>query len=491
MISRVLTLMLLTLVLASCGEKKSTVPVKLRILQSGITSGSIALNGGILIMGKSEDKLNSFRLGVGGSSTEISLDLVKGKWEFAAIGWVGGSGILTDSNKCAYTGFVDLTEAESVVNFNFTTARCAQSFNGRPFSDASFLSAIVPGEFLKFNPVLCYENTVATLTNMYCDVGTNSSNFSSFRIVYPGEIKGQVTGKLTSLISGCFTVLGGTYPSIPMTSVGSDSPLGFELEFFTNNTCGGAPVTYSFKGGAINNNSIPALHSFLPYSSDYTYFFMNPGPLHDARIPHSLSTLISVTSAFLGGGSYYVNSQSVTYTISTAHPESARQMCLTETTCTAGDWQPLANSGTFTLLAGDGIHTIKLFHRNIVGDVSLSPSTAVVNLTTVPMSVSSPTLSENPGIHIMLMWNTASVYDDLVSNTRLRLCDTSSCGIVYLDLSGGLLLSTGTFQIFPNMLNVTIPSGSLYIKMEITDIFGTTQFLTWPSPTLSATLIKP
>lgn len=490
MILRVLTLMLLTLVLVSCGEKKSTVPVKLKILQSGITSGAIALNGGILIMGKSEDKLNSFRLGVGSSSTEISLDLVKGKWEFAAIGWVGGSGILTDSNKCAYTGFVDLTEAESVVNFNFTTARCAQSFNGRAFSNAAFLSEAVPGEFFKFNPVLCYESTVANMNNTYCDVSANPSNLSSFRIVYPGEIKGQVTGKLTSLVSGCFTVMGGIYPSLPMTSLGSDSPLGFELQFFTNDVCGGAPVNYSFKGGAINNYSAPVTHSFLPYSSYYTYFFMNPGPLHDARVPNSLSTLMNITSAVLGGVNYYVNNQNVTYTISTPHPESARQMCLTETTCTAEDWRPLTNSGTFTLLAGDGAHTIKLFHRNVFGDVSVSPSTATVNLVTTNMSFSSLGFSENPGISVTPNWIGASVNDELVLNTRLRMCDTSACAVVYLDLIGGLVLSSGNVQIIPSMLIASIPTGALYIKMEITDIFGATQYLTW-TPTAVHGLVKP
>lgn len=489
MILRVFTLLLLSACLASCGSKNGTVPVKLKILQSGITSASISLDGGILIMGKSEDGANSFRLGVASSNTELSLDLVKGRWEFAAVGWLGGAGILSGTNTCAYTGFVDLKDNDSAVTFNFTKARCADTFNGRPFSE--YLNSSVSGQFLQFYPVPCYQATSANMNTTNCPTapspGSAPTNLLSYKIVYESEQKGQVAGSVAPLVSKCFEVFKAPYPYLPMTSTSTDSPLGFSIQLFTDSACAGIPLTYNFKGGALLNN-LPVVNQFTPYSTYYTYFFFNPGPLHDVRVPDSTTSSLTFPS-IVSNGNYYVNVLNPTFN-ALSHPESAREMCLTESTCTNADWTPLVSGGVFNLTAGDGTKIVKLFHRNMNGVVSVNPATFTIHLVTTPMVLSVPIYNSQAG-YLNLGWTSVSVNAELVASSRLRICDTSSCGITYFDQNNIPNISTGTIQIMGSALMATMPIGTYYAKLEVMDIFGNSTYLPWTAIVTTYELIKP
>lgn len=492
MILRLFTLLLLSICLASCGSKKGTVPVKLKILQSGITSGSVTLNGGILIMGKSEDGANSFRLGVPSSNNDLSLDLVKGRWEFAAVGWTGGDGILTGTNTCAYTGFVDLKDTDATVSFNFTQARCASAFNGRPFSE--HLHSSITGQFLKLFPVPCYKSTVADLNSTNCATSPSGSeiqsNLLSFKVVYEGEKKGQVVGLAAPLVSKCFGVFQGQYPYVPMTSTATDSPLGFSLQFFTDNACAGVPVSLSLRNGALLND-LPFPNVFTPDSNLYSYFFFRPGVIHDVRVPDSSTSGLSMTSQYVNSA-YYINSSSSTYNI-TSHPESATEMCLTESgACSNVDWLPLASGGVFNFTVGSGVKTVKLFHRNVNGIVSSTYAQFVMNVVLAPLALSTPIDDVQPS-YINLGWTLASpIGSDMILSSRLKICDTSACGTVYFDQMNVPNILTGTVQVIPSALISSIPTSSTcYAKLEVTDIFGMPMYLTWPALSVTSGLVKP
>lgn len=456
--------------------------MKLKILQSGIINGVATLDGGVLIMGKSEDGANSFRVGVANSNSDLTLDLAKGRWEFAAVGWVGGAGIMSGTNSCAYTGFVDLKDNDSAVTFNFTKARCATAFNGRAFSE--HLNSTVTGQFLQLYPVPCFQVTNANLDSAYCptspSVGDRPSNLASYKVIYEGEQKGQVIGSAAPLVSQCFETFGGVYPYLPMTSTSTDSPLGFSLQFFPDNTCAGVPVTYNFKNGALLNN-LPIPNTFTPYGNYYSYFFFNPGPAFDIRVPNSSIAVLNIPTAIFHNSNYYTNINTVNVSIS-SHPEAAFQMCLTETTCSSGDWVPLSASASYNLSGGDGAKIIKLYHRNMAGVSSSSYASYPVQLVTTSMQVNT---TATPVVSMLsdltLNWDPALLQDNLIVNTRLRICESNLCTTTYFDQPVPVP-SSGSILITPAQLMVTMPIGSTYYaKLEVTDIFGAPIYHYWPS----------
>lgn len=215
-----------------------------------------------------------------------------------------------------------------------------------------------------------------------------------------------------------------------MTSTATDSPLGFSLQFFTDSTCAGVPVTLSFRDGALlNNYSIP--HVFTPFSNDFSYFFFRPAAIHDVRIPNSAASNLSLIGQSVNSNNY-INTLTTTYNI-TAHPEAATEMCLTETgSCISSDWVPVASSGIYNFTAGNGIKTVKLFHRNANGIVSSTYAQSVMNVALASLILSSPSESVQAG-YINLSWSLASTFgNDLILSSRLKVCDTAACGLFIL-----------------------------------------------------------
>ena len=113
MVSKLILFLILLISAISCGPKKAeSLSVKLNVFKSNITAAA-ALNGGVVIVGRSEDGLDAFRVGLMDVNQDLSLNLKKGKWEFAAIAWEGNNGPVTGKNRCAYTGFVVLKDAKT------------------------------------------------------------------------------------------------------------------------------------------------------------------------------------------------------------------------------------------------------------------------------------------------------------------------------------------------------------------------------------------
>lgn len=425
MLTKVLTLILLTFIVTSCGDKKAVSSVKLKLFQSNVVTGTtpIPIEGGVLLMGKSEDGLNSFRTGVVDLSKEISLTLVKGRWEFAAVSWSGGNGALTGDNRCAYTGFVDLKDSEVSVSFNLSTSRCASTFNGRQFSSPDY--SLATGKFLDFIPVMCFDNSANT-SNEQCKSYMQLTNIVSYRIIYNSELKGQVAGVVLPLSSQCLPLTTAPRARIPVTDTGTDSPFGVRIVFYSDSSCGVPVFAGDFHDGIKDSQ-----HSFWSQTGFvagyYSYLFINPGQLFNtaAAEPRGLTLnglMIDSVASF--------PTPQISYTIP-SHPANASSMCLTaSSTCTNSDWIPLSLSGFVTMSSNDGPYTLKLFYKSFAGVISVAPVSANFNLDTTPLIP--PVLNTSGGISnaslttgVNLVWTSTDLSS--FDHYKIDACSDMAC----------------------------------------------------------------
>lgn len=242
-------LILSLFIFASCGEKKiATSNVKLN-LGYLITSGSLSLNGGVLIIGHTLDDKENLSLALPNGSTDFVLELKKGKWEFAAMAW-NGSTPMSGETRCSYSGVVDINTDAADIKFNMTRSNC------KGFAAAN--------EMITFSPPAYLENDIASDPNQFkrlevrsCltlntgGVGcTDPSGLTmSYRFVVPGFYQGAAGNRaLPSLMSGCFT--SGTLPSngvrLPVGS-GTDDIVDFQLLAYRSSDCTGDELNFFFR----------------------------------------------------------------------------------------------------------------------------------------------------------------------------------------------------------------------------------------------------
>jgi hypothetical protein len=473
-------LLSILLTIASCGSKKSTVPVKLKLFQSAITSGE-ASAGGLLFMGKSEDGQHSFRMGLDNSES-LSLDLMKGKWEFAAIAWEGGAGgKMMGVNRCAKSGIVDLKDSEATVSFNLTQANCTGSFAGKNFSETYYMSSASPGLFLPFYVIPCFDNSVLTMSS--CNTSANPSSLTHYKIVFKAQQKGDVVGSMSSLVSGCFRVMYSPYPTVPMTLAGADNSLGFSIELYKTDSCSDAPLVYDFRQGPLNN-FLTFNHNFNLDLNGFTSFFVNPGVLYNKTVPNTYGITSFLTNAVMGNDSQlYTQTQTINYTIAGTPSASAVEMCVTESSsCLQSEWQPIGVSGTYTMSNTVGAHLIKLFYRNSNGDVSPYKS---VNVNTFLPSVLYFSSVVSAPSYLSFEWNGVA-NQNLIMTSRFQICNNSSCSIVYYEDLGPLALSTSAYQIIPSKIKISmVPGANYYAVLSMVDIFGLTSTVVWMNAALS------
>src|SRR5438445_7054140 len=95
---KIFSLMLIAILTTACGSKGKS-QTSFKILSGNIMAASVTtFPGGILIMGRTLDDTQSF---ISAYSSDMVLELKKGDWEFATIGWMGASPI-TGNQQCAY-----------------------------------------------------------------------------------------------------------------------------------------------------------------------------------------------------------------------------------------------------------------------------------------------------------------------------------------------------------------------------------------------------
>ncbi|MCK6595171.1 MAG: hypothetical protein L6Q33_08230, partial [Bacteriovoracaceae bacterium] len=235
--------------LVSCGEKKvSTSNVKLN-LGYLLASGSVSLNGGVLIVGHSLDDKENLTLALPNGSTDFVLELKKSKWEFAAIAW-NGSTPMSGETRCSYSGVVDINTDAVDIKFNMARAGC------KGFAAAN--------EMITFPPAAYLENDIASDPNQFKRLevrscltlnagGTGCTDPSgltmSYRFMIPGFYQGAAGNRaLPSLMSGCFT--SGGLPSngarLPV-GTGIDDIVDFQLLAYRSSDCTGDELNFFFR----------------------------------------------------------------------------------------------------------------------------------------------------------------------------------------------------------------------------------------------------
>ena len=336
---------------SACSKKNATVPVKLNFFKSSIaTDGS--LNGGIILMGQSEDGVESFRVGLASPDQGFALDLKKGKWAFTAVGWSGESGIMTGKTRCAYSGDVDLKEADASVNFNLSESRCLSSFGkaNHTFSENNF--RFTAGGFNTFQPVLCFDETL-NLAN--CEPTSNFSIYKSYKVTYSSEKKGALVSDLSDLSSACQIVGSAPVLTLPIGDDSGNSPLGFNVIFYPAVNCTGTSISENFNSSlknGIKNSSSRGLES----SSNNNYLFINLG-IASQRNEIQINTTNALT-----------NSRTVNVSYTKLKPEIVK-ICFSELSdgadCIGDNWiSTLASPNIVTLSENEGVKILHLFSKN-------------------------------------------------------------------------------------------------------------------------------
>lgn len=242
-------LILSLFVFASCGEKKiATSNVKLN-LGYLITSGSLSLNGGVVIIGHTLDDKENLSLALPNGSTDFVLELKKGKWEFAAMAWNGATP-MSGETRCSYSGVVDINTDAADIKFNMTRPNC------KGFTAANEVITFSPPAYLE-NDVNSDPNQFKRLEVRSCltlnsgGVGcTDPSGLTmSYRFVVPGFYQGASGNRaLPSLMSGCFT--SGTLPTngvrLPV-GTGTDDIVDFQLLAYRSSDCTGDELNFFFR----------------------------------------------------------------------------------------------------------------------------------------------------------------------------------------------------------------------------------------------------
>lgn len=462
--SKIIALLVLSLMAVSCGDKKGTSAVKLKLFQGNIVTAT-AMDGGILLMGKSEDGVNSFRMGIASPAEAISLVLAKGRWEFAVVSWMGTEGPMTGENRCAYSGFVDLKDPEVSVAFNLTMARCLADFNGRQFAHSDYMEAT--GKFFDFIPVMCLNST---LTNANCPSAINNSNFTNYKVVYQPEKKGDVQGVINPLSSNCLAIMTSPRAKIPVIDANNDSPLGATLMFYTTADCSGNPVVYNFKDGFKNNDQlIPNDITFVSYNS---YLYINPGALHN-MMPIEPAAF-SVSGGQYDGTTTYYNSNVVSYALGSL-PANVVSMCLTlDASCSAGQWMAPTTSGIFTPPLVDGVKALKLFFKSATGVVSTAPVTTNFTIDTLAPTLTGASITAaSLASGIYAQWSNGAEVN--FKKITVKVCDDALCTTspraVYEIFSPGQT----SYQFSTGVITPALTLGeALFIKIMAEDKAGNT-----------------
>lgn len=267
--------LLLLFLLANCSQKKVAVTTKLKLFSGNLAMG-VPLNGGILIVGRSADKANEISVVLNSGADEKSVDLQKGRWEFAAFAWTGENGNFTGANKCAYTGFVDIGEVEQSVSFDLSTARCAQTFaaENEKISDDKFMNPL--GLFQPFSVNIC---SSSPLTFANCPYGSmNSAAYMSYRVnLHPST---KVNDGGPPLTSACFLATDKTQVMrIPTGTILNGSVAKFSLSLFPNENCTGVRKTSFFHKGFINPADLAFDLTALYNMDGTTVLMINPASI--------------------------------------------------------------------------------------------------------------------------------------------------------------------------------------------------------------------
>lgn len=233
------------LLFTSCGQKKE-----------GKTSGTIIIGGGVSIPQLGGVKLygrNDF--GVVFSKTidlnsPLQLELPNGLWDFAAVGWVGGSGNMTGLVRCGTTDNVPLNGGEITVALSISQSGCSEGLFGPSFSKTG-ISQPRPLTF----------KTCVNEEALHGDPSSNCirGNMKSYKVILPDFAVGPgvAFNAAHGLKTVCFDdpTTGAASPdadsvfNVPAFGPQAEVPIPTVIRGFENTGCTGNMQEYIFMQG--------------------------------------------------------------------------------------------------------------------------------------------------------------------------------------------------------------------------------------------------
>ncbi|MFA6238237.1 MAG: hypothetical protein WC635_12965 [Bacteriovorax sp.] len=235
-----LILLTLSLLAISCGQNKGGVSkANFKIISGNLIDTQAVFPGGMLLMGRSIDDSQSFIVAY---TPDLSLDLKKGAWEFATIGWMSNVAI-EGNQQCDYLKADILSDTFSVT-FNMTYSKCmiASSVQGNRFS-APYLYNHLAGAyngFKKLNVRNC-PNLVTTCSSV------NLTSPVSFIVEIPPEIRGiNSTAGIRGLKTNC---INSANSNVTPPLGGSMGFIGMKIITFSGSSCAGTARSYFFRHG--------------------------------------------------------------------------------------------------------------------------------------------------------------------------------------------------------------------------------------------------
>lgn len=324
----IIFLLLITSVFAtSCGQKAKSQKTKFKIFSGNLVDAMATFPGGLLVLGRSLDDQQKFILPF---TPGLELNLKKGSWEFATIGWMGALPI-EGQTQCSHQ-VVQINSDAFTVNFNMTHQGCLMlsTLDGSRFTD----------------PLYFYDQIGVNYGFKKLNVGTctNLDNCSSqvnhyIRISLIHKIEGLTSNLPVSDLTSACVYSTGTNLTPPYGGV--DGFLETSITTYVDSSCNIPIKTYKFEHGfgeildqtlpvvsrgalSLNNNTLdtgPALSPFMGvYSDDLAvpsigglYYYNGTNDT-----THYLDTSAILATAFTGNYIYFDGTNWITFADSSA-----------------------------------------------------------------------------------------------------------------------------------------------------------------------------
>lgn len=233
---KILFLIMISL-FASCGEKGSPSKAKFKIFSGNLVDPQTTFPGGLLVMGRIGDGSQSFIIPY---QPGLELDLKKGSWSFATIGWLGANP-MEGNQQCSFQR-MDVNTDSFSVSFNMNHQNCLNMTgpDGSRFTHPMFYD-LLGGTYNGFKKLY-----VKTCTDINACSGQTAP--VSYRVEIPTKLFG-VTPNL-GLAPGLGSVCVSSYMSnITPPHGGSGGFIGLKITTFSSAACTGVPKTYFFNHG--------------------------------------------------------------------------------------------------------------------------------------------------------------------------------------------------------------------------------------------------
>ena len=376
MITRFLILMLFFLVACSkfdrINENEQFTKIRFNHGSEGNFDTLSTQQGGVMIWGVS-DRGMSFSAAMPDESLALERSLPNGNWFFYSMGWQDSNSpqhILEGVIRCGKTS-ATLDGTAKDISISIASANCNYPFFGSTdytFSDGSIGNA---PQFKPLRLITCATLTGVVNASSSCD-SAYRGDIRSYKIKFMGfdPYDGSNGVNITSqLISGCFNVvpnspLGNSSLTTPIKIPvgGTGSPLFTQISGFTQASCAGTKIDFTFPHGIAIAQNVNYL--IYGYGSSTTAIFLQHGASLSAPTITNISPAVGTsaggdTLTITGSNFNAVNSITIGgVTCSTPTGSSSSVSCITAAMSTGIKDVLLTNSDGQTATSSSfAVHT--------------------------------------------------------------------------------------------------------------------------------------